>query len=221
MGSLFSCTRLCHCVLCRSRAWSGWCPCTTTIWTAFWLTRWVSAKPSKPSLSSPTWWSTRDWTAPSSSSSRCRQYFSPASASPSNVCSERRNKKPEKCVKLCHLVIRFQIAALIRLPSLSQYWLWTTVVLAHQKACWLLHLMMRFPLIHLFRPFVCLVCKNGSRSHTSLAAPRPPVWKTKLLLFYRSKTLTQTYLWVACQAFEPINPCQMLHMAPLRRTCWR
>lgn len=121
-------------------------------------------------------------------------HFSLASASSSNVCSERRSQKPEKCVKLCHPVIRFQIAALIRLPSLSQYWLWTTVVLAHQKARWLLHRMMRFPLIHLFRPFVSLVCKNGSRSHTSLAAPRPPVWKTKLLLFYRSKTLTQTHM---------------------------
>lgn len=64
----YSHTSLYFCALCRSRGWSGWCPCTTTIWTAFWLMKWVSAKPSKPSLSLPTWWSTRGSTAPSSSS---------------------------------------------------------------------------------------------------------------------------------------------------------
>lgn len=60
----------------RSRVWSGWCLCTITIWTASWLMKWASVKQSKPSPSSPTWWSTRGSTAPSSSSFLSRQYSS-------------------------------------------------------------------------------------------------------------------------------------------------
>lgn len=89
-------TRVFVSALCRSKVWSGWCPCTTTIWTAFWLMRWVSAKPSKPLLSSRTWWSTRDWTAPSSSSSRCRECCSSASASSSNVLWKEEKKTQEE-----------------------------------------------------------------------------------------------------------------------------
>lgn len=70
---------------CRSKVWSGWCPCTTTIWTASWLMKWASAKPSKPSPWSPTWWSTRGSTAPSSSLFLSRQYSSAASITAPHV----------------------------------------------------------------------------------------------------------------------------------------